>query len=85
MARQDQRDQAKTNGAAATIDCRTRAALSGSFLFFHFRAEAAAVELDRHGVAELDLGGVAEEVAVGVAGDGVAAFQDFQRTAFEEL
>ena len=43
------------------------------------------MELDGDGVAECDLGGVAEEVAGSVSGDGVAAFQNFQGTAFLEL
>jgi len=43
------------------------------------------VELDGDRVAEGDLGGVAEEVAGGVGGDGVPAFQNFQGTALLEL
>src|SRR5690348_926982 len=52
---------------------------------FDFCSEAAAVELDGYGVADGDLRGVAEDDAVGVGGDGVAAFEDFQGTAFFEL
>ena len=33
----------------------------------------------------MDLSGVAEDDAVGVGGDGVAAFENFQRAAFVEL
>src|SRR3989449_9096279 len=43
------------------------------------------MQLDSYGVAEGDLGGVAEENSIGVGGDGVAAFQNFQRAAFLEL
>src|SRR5260370_10493620 len=55
------------------------------FLLLYFGGEAAAVELDGDRVAEGDLGGVAEEVAGGVGGDSVAAFQDLQGAAFLEL
>src|SRR5207245_39468 len=54
-------------------------------LSLHFGGEAAAVELERDGVADLDLGGVAKDGAGGVGGDGVAAFEDFQGAAFFEL
>ena len=43
------------------------------------------MELDRDGVAELDLIRRAEEVAGGIGGDGVTAFQNFQGAAFLEL
>src|SRR5438445_12396962 len=43
------------------------------------------MQLDSYGVAEGDLGGGAEEKSIGVGGDGVAAFQTFQRAAFLEL
>jgi hypothetical protein len=43
------------------------------------------VELDGDGVAYGDMGGVAEEIAGGVGGDGVAAFEDAQRAALLEL
>jgi len=59
--------------------------MSRSFLLFYFGSEAAAVELNGHCVAEGDLGGVAEEVAGGVGGDGVAAFEDAQGAALLEL
>src|SRR6266850_1905262 len=59
--------------------------MSRSFLLFYFGSEAAAVELDGHCVAEGDLGGVAEEVAGGVGGDGVAAFENAQGAALLEL
>jgi len=59
--------------------------MSRSFLLFYFGSEAAAVELNGHCVAEGDVGGVAEEVAGGVGGDGVAAFEDAQGAALLEL
>ena len=43
------------------------------------------MELDGDAVADLNLIRGAEEIACGVGGDGVAAFQDFQGTAFLEL
>ena len=43
----------------------------------HFGGEAAAVELERDGVADLGLGGVAEDGTRDVGGDGVAAFENF--------
>ncbi len=43
------------------------------------------MELDGDGVAEGDLGGVAEDNPIRVGGDGVAAFENFQRAAFLEL
>jgi hypothetical protein len=43
------------------------------------------VELDGYGIAEGDLGSVAEEVAGGVSGYGVAAFEDEERAALVEL
>jgi len=43
------------------------------------------MELDGYGVAEGDLGGVTEEVAGGVGGDGVAAFEDAEGAALLEL
>jgi hypothetical protein len=52
---------------------------------FYFGGEAAAVELNGYGVAEGDLIGGAEEVAGGVGGDGVAAFEGFEWAAFFEL
>ncbi len=56
------------------------------FLFFlNFGGEAAAVELEGDGVAEPNLGGVAEDDAVGVGGDGVAAFKDAQGAALLKL
>jgi len=58
---------------------------SRAFSLLHFGGEAAAVELDGYGIAESDLGGVAEEVADGVGGDGVAAFENAQGAALLEL
>src|SRR5260370_35022626 len=55
------------------------------FLFLYFGGEAAAVELDGDRVAGGECGGGAEEVAGGVGGDSVAAFQDLQGAAFLEL
>ena len=43
------------------------------------------MELDSNRVTDAYLGGVAEEVAGGVGGDGVAAFEDFQGAAFLKL
>jgi hypothetical protein len=47
------------------------------FLLAYFAGEAAAVELDGNRFAHVYLGGVAKEVAGGVGGDRVAAFEDF--------
>ena len=56
------------------------------FLFFlNFGGEAAAVELEGDGVAELNLIRRAEDVAGGVGGDSVAAFEDAQGAAFLKL
>src|SRR5208282_795615 len=74
------------NPLGTSIDKFCRAVWHGLFLLLpDFGGEAAAVELDGDGVAEGDLAGVAEEVAGGVGGDGVAAFEDFQRAALFEL
>src|SRR5207244_8889832 len=54
-------------------------------LLADFGLEAAPVELERDGVADLDLGGVPEDGAGGVGGDGVAAFEDSQRASLFEL
>ena len=43
------------------------------------------MELDGHSVADLDLGGVAEDLAGGVGGDGVAAFENAKGAAFFKL
>ena len=43
------------------------------------------MKLQRDGVADLDLGGVAEDRAGSVGGDGVTAFEDFQRASLLEL
>ena len=43
------------------------------------------MELDGYCVAQSYLGGIAEEVAGGVGGDGVAAFQNAQGAALLEL
>src|SRR5579859_915128 len=58
---------------------------ASQFLLLYFRRQTATVELDGNRVANVHLGGVAEEVAGGVGGDGVAAFEDFQRAALFEL
>src|SRR6266566_6962956 len=58
---------------------------SRCLLFAHFGPQAATVELERDRVADLDLGGVAEDGTGGVGGDGVTAFEDFQRASFFEL
>src|ERR1700745_4342053 len=58
---------------------------SRCLLFANFGGEAATVKLERDGIADLDLGGVAEERAGGVGGDGVTAFEDFQRASLFEL
>jgi hypothetical protein len=47
--------------------------------------EVAAVELQGYRVTDGDLGGVAEDVAGGVGGYGVAAFEDAGGAAFVEL
>jgi len=59
--------------------------LASRFLLSHFGGEAAAVEPNGYRVAEDDLGGVAEEVADGVGGDRVAAFENAQGAALLEL
>ena len=43
------------------------------------------MKLNRDGVADIHLGGIAEERARGVGGDGIAAFEDFERAALLEL
>ena len=43
------------------------------------------MELQRDGVADLDLLGVAEDCTGGVGGDGVTAFEDFERASLLEL
>src|SRR2546429_8837002 len=58
---------------------------SRCLLLADFGLEAAPVELERDGVADLDLGGVPEDGAGGVGGDGVAAFEDSQRASLFEL
>src|SRR5215472_13019603 len=58
---------------------------SRRFLLADLSGEAAAVELERDVVADLDLGSVAEDGTRGVGGDGVTAFEDFQRAALFEL
>jgi len=43
------------------------------------------MEVKRHGITDLDIGCIAENDSVGICGDGIAAFEDFQRAAFFEL
>src|SRR5215472_10949278 len=62
-----------------------RGRISRCLLFANFAGEAATVKLERDGVADLDLGGVAEDRAGSVGGDGVTAFEDFQRASLFEL
>src|SRR5271165_5493039 len=52
---------------------------------FDFGGEAATVESQGYCVAYGDLSGVAKDVAGGVRGDGVTAFQDAGGTALLEL
>src|SRR5260370_10908091 len=67
------------------LNWREQGHIEFSILFLDFGGEAAAVELDGDGVADLNFSRRAEEVAGGVGGDGVAAFEDFQGAAFLEL
>ena len=59
--------------------------MTAFFFFLDFGGEAAAVELEKDGVAEPDLGGVAEDDSFGVGGDSVAAFEDAQGAALLKL
>jgi hypothetical protein len=52
-----------------------------TLLFLHLSGKFSAVEVDVGSVADSYLGGVAEDVAGGVGGYGVAAFQDPQGAA----
>src|SRR6266566_2716952 len=74
--RQSQGHQAEKGRAAQLATNESGGRSSCCFPLAHFGGEAAAVELDGYCVAQSYLGGIAEEVAGGVGGDGVAAFQD---------
>jgi hypothetical protein len=67
------------------MKCTGKATLSWPILLAYFGGEAAAMELDGYCLANVDLGGVAEEVAGGIGGDSVAAFENFQGAALLEL